>query len=398
VQPIISRLIVKRFRSFPNEVATFGNPTFLVGRNGAGKSNFADLFSFVGEAMSSPLQAVFDRRGGISAVRNRSSGRSYPPNMGIGIHMGAINGQVHSAHFAFEIKALPNYGFDIVREQCAVTQVDGTRYWYDRRGVEFRTNVQGLSPLLEPTALSLPVIGGDQRFAPVHRTLAAMRVYSIEPARLREMQDPDSGAALRSDGSNAASVLQELNRTSEQSVELIRQYLQGIVPNTTAVNPKKHGNKLSLEFVQEWANAKPLRFEAYNMSEGTLRVLGLLLAVFQAPAPSVLVLEEPEATVHPGALGAILDLIHHASRQMQVIVTTHSSDLLDGAKWLTDEHLRLVVWHEGASHLAPVADSVKSALRQHLMGAGELLRSNAMTPAPLFDDRPDQLPLFENLG
>jgi len=164
MEPIITKLIVKRFRSFPNEVATFGNPTFLVGRNGAGKSNFADLFSFVGEAMSSPLQAVFDRRGGISAVRNRSSGRSYPPNMGVGIYLGAINGQIRSAHFSFEIKALPNYGFDIVREQCAVTHVDGACYWYDRRGVEFRTNVQGLAPLLEPTALSLPVIGGDRSF------------------------------------------------------------------------------------------------------------------------------------------------------------------------------------------------------------------------------------------
>jgi hypothetical protein len=108
MEPIITKLIVKRFRSFPNEVATLGNPTFLVGRNGAGKSNFADLFSFVGEAMSSPLQAVFDRRGGVSAVRNRSSGRSYPPNMGVGIYLGAINGQIRSAHFSFEIKALPN--------------------------------------------------------------------------------------------------------------------------------------------------------------------------------------------------------------------------------------------------------------------------------------------------
>lgn len=398
MKPIIEQLVVKRFRSFPNEVATFANPTFLVGRNGAGKSNFVDIFSFVSEAMVSPLQAVFDRRGGISAVRNRSSARSAPPNMGIGIQLGALNGHISGARFAFEVKALPNYGFEIVREQCLVVHEDAQRYWYERKGVEFNTNVEGLAPLLEPIALSLPVVGGDRRFAPVYRALSGMQVYSIEPSRLREMQDPDSGVALKNDGSNAASVLQELNRSSESSVERIREFLQAIVPNTTAVRPKKHGNKLSLEFNQEWGNGKPLRFDAFNMSDGTLRALGLLLAVFQTPAPSVLVLEEPEATIHPGALGAILDVINHASRHMQVIVTTHSSDLLDAAKWISDEHLRLVLWEEGASHLAPVADSVKDALQKHLMGAGEMLRSNALVPVtPLFNGQPSQPGLFENL-
>jgi len=82
---------------------------------------------------------------------------------------------------------------------------------------------------------------------------------------------------------------------------------------------------------------------------------------------------------------------------MQVIVTTHSSDLLDAAKWLTDDHLRLVIWQEGASHLVPVADSVNRALQQHLMGAGELLRSNALTPMALFDEPAGQTRLFENL-
>jgi len=115
MEPIITKLIVKRFRSFPNEVATFGNPTFLVGKNGAGKSNFADIFRLVSEAMRSPLPTVFKERHGIAAVRNRTAGSGYPPNLGIGIHLGAINGQVRSAHFSFEIKALPNYSFDIVR-------------------------------------------------------------------------------------------------------------------------------------------------------------------------------------------------------------------------------------------------------------------------------------------
>ena len=102
------------------------------------------------------------------------------------------------------------------------------------------------------------------------------------------------------------------------------------------------------------------------MSDGTLRALGLLAAVYQRAAPSVLVIEEPEATIHPGALGAVLDLLRHASRHMQVIVTTHSPEVLD-ADWLQDEHLRIVTWQEGATRILPLAGGTQEALREHLM-------------------------------
>jgi len=398
MKPIVKKVIVKRFRSFPSDAVEFNNPAFLVGRNGAGKSNFVDLFSFAAEAMSSPLQAVFDKRGGISAVRNRSSGRSYPPNLGLGFEFGAINGEIEGGRFAFEVKTLPSYGFEVVREQCLVRYASGKRWWFDRRK-EFESNAEGLKPSVEAAALCLPVIGGDSRFAPLLKTLGAMRVYSIEPAKLREMQDPDSGTVLRSDGGNAASVLQDISRSTPEIKARVQEMLESIVPNTTSVKPKKHGNKLSLEFTQEWGANKKLLFEAFNMSDGTLRALGLLMAVFQSHSPSVLVIEEPEATIHPGALGAVLDLIRHASRSLQVIVTTHSPELLD-ASWIEDQHLRIVVWEEGASHVLSPDDASRKAMADHLMGAGELLRSNAMHPAPLFRDSQELQAgnLFEDLG
>jgi len=228
----ITRIIIKRFRSFPTATLTFDNPLFVVGRNGSGKSNLSDVFSFASEAMSSPLQAVFDRRGGISAVRNRSSGQqSYPPNLGLAFEFGPING-IEGGRFAFEVKALPNYGYRIVHEQCLLRKKDGNRWWFDRTD-KWRSNVQGLTPALEPSALALPLVGGDERFAPIFKVLGAMRVYSIEPSKLREMQDPDSGVSLRPDGSNAASVLQELLRgeaASETKTEINR-ILESSVPS-----------------------------------------------------------------------------------------------------------------------------------------------------------------------
>ena len=387
MKPVIKRLIIKRFRSFASDTVEFDNPVFLVGKNGAGKTNFADIFSFVSEAMSSPLQAVFDRRGGIAAVRNRSGSRSYPPNLGLSITTGPINATVAGARFAFEVRALPNYGFEIVREQCEVKQCDGSAYYYDRAKT-FHTNAAGLKPSVESSALMLPVIGGDERFALLFKVLSGMRAYSIEPAKLRNMQEPDSGVMLKSDGSNAASVLQEILRGNSGNREKLALLLEAIVPFTKSVKPKRQGNKLTLEFVQEWASGKRLLFQAFNMSDGTLRALGLIMAVFQTPAPSALIIEEPEATIHPGALGAVLDLIRRACKNMQVIITTNSPELLD-ASWIEDKHLRIITWDKGASHVLSPDDASREAMKKHLMGAGELLRSNALNAAPLFKDKND---------
>ena len=256
----ITRVIVKRFRSFPSVVLDMGNPIFVVGRNGSGKSNLSDVFAFVAEAMTSPLQAVLDRKGGIAAVRNRSSVKSAPPNMGLAFELGSFNG-VDGGRYAFEVKALPNYGFRIVREQCLVRKKDGSRWWFDRADT-WQSNADGLTPALEPTALALPLVGGDERFAPIFKVLGGMRVYSIEPAKLREMQDPDSGVALKPDGSNAASVLQELMRGEKEKAQELRaeihSFLEAIVPETKSVVPKKHGNKLSMSFSQEWGPGKKI--------------------------------------------------------------------------------------------------------------------------------------------
>ena len=132
------------------------------------------------------------------------------------------------------------------------------------------------------------------------------------------------------------------------------------------------------------------------MSDGTLRALGLILATFQAPRPSVIVIEEPEATIHPGALGAILDLLHSASKMAQVVVTTHSPEVLD-AEWIEDRHLRVVEWRNGATRVERVSKACRESIQEHLMGAGELLRSDALEAEPFFADleRLAHLQLFE---
>ena len=378
----LRRIHLSSFRSLSFQRVDFDNPTFVVGPNGSGKSNFADAFAFLAEAMVSPLQAVVERRGGFSAVSHRRSGRGRPANLTLDVMLQDLDQDTARASYHIDLAPRRGDEFEIAYEDCRVERFDGTEDSFYREtakgSTKWQSTVESLAPVMEPNALALPLVGGDKRFGAVLRFLSGMRTYRIEPAALRAMQDADGGSGLRTDGRNAASVLREIQRKAPADWTRICELLESVVPGTVGVRPKKHGNKLTLEFTQNRAAADPIRFEAFSMSDGTLRVLGLITAVFQRPAPSLLVIEEPEASIHPGALGSVLDVLRLAGGSMQVVVTTHSPDILD-AKWIEDRHLRLLNWEAGVTRVDRVSAAVRTALKRQLMGAGELLRSNALT-------------------
>jgi hypothetical protein len=107
--------------------------------------------------------------------------------------------------------------------------------------------------------------------------------------------------------------------------------------------------------------------------------LGILTAIWQRPIPSVVVIEEPESTIHPEALGAILDVIRIAASRTQVLLTTHSPEVLD-ARWIEPTNVRVVTWEHGITRVLPLGTAPVRAIQRHLMGAGELFRSNALEP------------------
>lgn len=379
----ITRLTIQRYRSFEAATLDFQNPTVIVGRNGAGKSNLTDIFRFVSEAMESPLHAVIDRRGGYEELgyRKRQGGRA--GNVGLAFEFGE-SGEMISGRYAFELKSLKGYRYEVAREQAVVNTRDGEHRWFDR-ATKWSSNVDGLKPALKSTSLALPLVGGDERFEPIFKCLGGIRTYAIEPSKLRDPQDPDGGETLLHDGSNAASVLRELSKPpgGERVRDRITEFLRQVAPEIVSVEHKKQGTKTTLEFHQTWDGGEALKFDAHSMSDGTLRSLGLILASLQQPSPSVLIVEEPEAAIHPGAIGALMDVLREASRSMQVVLTTHSPDLLDCAPDL-DTNLRIISWAEGGSQVQLPDEATQEAIRSHLMGAGELLRANALRAEPLF--------------
>ena len=104
--PMLRSLHLARFRSLPSATVEFDNPTFLIGENGTGKSNIADAFAFLAEAMASPLPAVFERRGGIDAVGHRSSLRARPSNLEMKVVLENLDEETSRATYEFKLRSL----------------------------------------------------------------------------------------------------------------------------------------------------------------------------------------------------------------------------------------------------------------------------------------------------
>jgi predicted ATPase len=121
----------------------------------------------------------------------------------------------------------------------------------------------------------------------------------------------------------------------------------------------------------------PWSFSALNMSDGTLRILGILLAVYQPGNAHMIAIEEPESTIHPAAADALMDILIDGSYRSQVFITTHSPDILDN-KRLRDNQILIVESIEGTARITPLTQSVREIVQERLYTPGELLRSGEL--------------------
>jgi len=374
--PGITNLQITNYKSLASVNIDLGSLVVLVGPNGSGKSNFIDVLSFVQECLAESVELAFKSRGGIGAVRRKSGG--HPTH--IRIRLGLQLDKSQWGYYAFEIAAGPRETFTIAREECLVQGLMSEAHQFKVKNGEFTTGIRGIRPKVSRDRLALFAASATEEFRPVFDFLTSIRVYSISPQKLRELQEPDSGQFLKRDGSNAAAVLKRLQDESnggryERVCRLLSQVAQGV----ERAEYHAVGQKESLQFKQAVGLKHPWTFESLNMSDGTLRVLGLLLAVYQPGQASVLAIEEPEATIHPAVAEVIMQVLSDASSDRQILVTTHSPDLLD-SKSLPVESLRAVVNDSGSTIVAPVTDAAFSAVRERLYTPGELLRVNELEP------------------
>lgn len=378
----LRRVRLNNYKSIAKCSVQLGPLNFLVGPNGAGKSNFLDALRFVAESLNTSLDHALRERGGIAEVRRRSSG--HPTHFGVQLEFVLPTGG--SGHYAFRIGALPKGGFEVQREEC---HIDGTAAFDQWSYVVESGRVISTHAKVVPAAASdrlfLVAASGLPEFRPLYDILSRMGFYNLNPEAIRDLQTPDAGEMLRRDGGNLASVLSVMKKDHPEARDRVVEFLAKVVPGVQDVSVKHVQKKETLEFKQRVGkNESPWSFFAENMSDGTLRALGVLTALFQsvnggAKHVPLVGIEEPEVAVHPGAAGVLRDALRAAAESTQVIVTSHSPDLLDD-KDVGDESILAVANINGETKIGPLDEAGRSAIRDRLYTAGELLRLNQLTP------------------
>lgn len=382
---MITRLNVSNYRSLgPKVTLSLGRLNVLVGQNGSGKSNVVDVIRFVTDCLHIGLEGAITRRHGIGAVRRWTSG--HPTNVAIELH---VEGDGFTGRYGFELAGDKVEEYTVKREFAEVMAREA-RHAY---AIEHQAWVEGprdLRPNITRTSLALPLIAGDDRFSPLGNALKQSAVYTIFPDTLREPQKYDPTRPMRQHGENWVSILRDQDADGWRD-ELVSA-LSELTGEIDAVEVKPLGGYLLARFRHgvRGRSRRPKWFNSAQESDGTLRIAGIITALSQEPPPAVIGIEEPELTIHPGAIPLVYDFIHQASRRTQIILTTHSPEVLDRVD--VDRDTVLVVSkpsEDGITRVSAMAMAQQQAVRQNLMTLGEVFRSEGIQPSLPFDGADD---------
>lgn len=413
---MFKRLEIQHFKSIERAEINLGMVNIFVGNNGSGKSNIIDAVRFLKDAANNGLDRAVSDRHGIGSVRQWSPTRPYRVHIGIEYYVDQENGRyslsIDSAKGQFCVASE-----EIFHEQwnCYTGQPDEedepeTITVHERTNISrtkdgevsidrYHNAVSGdvsHEKLIEELAeieidhterKTLRIEQSDelffhtQRFFPsvhgVRRILTNVQAYVIYPNTLRVPQEPSNETFLSPEGRNFGSVFKRMRKTKAgaDSINQITEAMKSILPNLEKISVLNVGGYLVPQFHMMEPDQKRHIFNVSQMSDGTLRILGLLTALYQQPRPSVIALEEPEQTVNPGILMVLADAIKEVSKKTQILVTTHSPNLLDH---FDASQVRSVEMFRGKTIVGPISQLQMDIVRERLFSLGELLVTDGL--------------------
>ncbi len=238
------------------------------------------------------------------------------------------------------IEARPQSGaLNIIDESLAELNLEDEtttrRIWMGRDRVDLQWEGGGahFDSKINHSILSLPYSIPISSMKPYWPLLTARQelsnwfIYYLEPRELMRIPSPVREVRLIGlRGEEVDAFLNTLRNLDEPQFRAIEKALHVILPSFTGIDVKVNTlGEVELSLMQ---GQKTISVGA--LSEGTLRILGLLALASMKEAPYLIGIEEPENGIHPHRLALIASLLEaRASDDTQVIATTHSPLLVD---------------------------------------------------------------------
>lgn len=345
------KLHLGNWRNFASVNVRLQNRVFIIGPNAAGKSNLLDAFRFLHDlvALGGGFEEAVTRRGGVSKLRSLAA-RRYP-DVVVGVALGD------------PAQAQPEWEYEIAFTQDNRQRPVIKRETVKNQGQQIleRPNPEDTADVQRLHQSYIEQVNVNRDFRPLADFLRTVRYVHLVPQLVRESERyvGKGQAPFGSDFLEQIAMVPEKTRSSR--LRKIGAALKVAVPQLQ-----------DLEFYRDPASGTPHlrgKYEHWRplgawqtegqFSDGTLRLLGLLWAVLDRSGP--LLLEEPELNLHPEVVRYLPQMFATMQRRTgrQVIISTHSADLLFDEGIGLDEVLLLKPQDEGTA--VELAENIKDA-------------------------------------
>jgi predicted ATPase len=349
---MLHTLAVHGYRSLREIILNIGSLNLITGPNGSGKSNIYRSIRLLASAAEGELVRALAREGGLQSTLwagperiSREMELGYVPVQGtkrkapISLKLGfSADDFTYAIDLGLPTPSASAFALDpTIKRECLWTGPDmkPKALIVDRKGQNITcrdSDGQWQEVNLQlPGQLSMMTEYADPFHAPelvlLRNTIRSWRFYDHfrtdmdSPARRTEVGT--FTPSLRADGSDLAAALQTILEIGDS--ETLHQTVQDAFPGTQLFI-QSVGNHLQLQLQQSGM----LRcLSASELSDGTLRFLLLVAALLTPRPPELMVLNEPETSLHPDLLPALGRLIAHYAENQQILVVTHARPLVE---------------------------------------------------------------------
>lgn len=334
----LAKVEVRNYRSLANVSLDVGPVNVLFGPNGAGKSTFLDTIWFFRDCTIRGVElASSTRNHGIGILWD---GADEGDNVSISLATDSVK---YDLQFGLSSGRIEPFAGEKLQSDSGNTILIDRRVGTDRALLFHRDFSQQMPVTLrEPEKLSLGIYldfnqaNVDEEASDLERLLRFVRLYhsrSFFLYRLKQ-QGSDSGHEIRlwEHGDNAWSVLRNLHdrRSVDNRYDTIMGFMSKSFPGFDGLILEATGpNTVYANFLEK---GRRQEIRASGVSDGHLQMLLLLTSLFSEgqDRPAVLLLDEPEVSLHPWALSVLAEAINLAAKEWnkQVFVATHSPVLI----------------------------------------------------------------------
>jgi predicted ATPase len=382
----INRITIKNYKSLKNLELNFKPLMVFVGPNNAGKSNIFDSLWFLSEFVKMEPGNAIVRRGGFNHVVFDGI-----IEQRISIQLeGSTNVKDKERFYWYSLELSGDkYGhcfieheiFRLIKEdgkQDLLKYPDekGSAIVYDESGKQISSFGAGkdrsyLYYFRDPD--HYPILGHFSH------EVQNWQFFNLVPSSMRSLLPVRRELQLQSYGENLSVVLHVLQSEYPDKFREIEDILKSAVPELKELTTGLTAHETGQTYVRILEKHLAISIPAWGMSDGTLRVLGCLAALYSPASPPLICFEEPENYVHPRLLELMVNLLKGASEKTQVLINTHSPYLVD---FLDPGDLFIVEKVNGETQVKRAEDKkgIKEALKT--LGLGEMWYSGGLGGVP----------------